>query len=167
MGAALLSASVASMGAETGQIVVSTDLKSEPFIDSKTLVNLPASSTVDVLKRQGGWFRVKPAGHGDGWVKLFAVKLNGAGSDGKGESGMSSLWNVAMKGRSGNSEVTGAAGIRGLNPEDMKNAQPAPEQMQKLESFSATKSQAESASRQGKLNKQNIDYIAETGGVKK
>lgn len=155
------------MAAESGLVLVNTDLKSEPFSDAKTLSALQANSTVDVMKRQGGWLQVKPTGNGEGWVKMVVIKLGGPGSAAKGESGVRSLWNVAMQGRSGNSDVTVANGVRGLTPEDMKNAQPAPEQVKKLEGFAATKSQAETTAKSGKLSKQNIDYIADVSGGKK
>lgn len=163
----LLSVSFASIAADSGQIIVSTDLKSEPFVDARTLANLPANSAVDVLKRQGGWMQVKPASNGQGWVKMTTVKLGGAGSAAKGDSGMTALWNTAVQGRSGNTGVTVATGVRGLSPEDMKNAQPAPDQVKKLDGYAANKSQAESTARSGKLNKQNVDYIADAkGGLK-
>lgn len=163
----LSSLNVAAMAAETGQVLVTTDLKSEPFADAKTLATLPGSSAVDVLKRQGGWMQVKPAGNGEGWVKLSALKLGGSGANAKGDSGMSALWNTAMQGRSGNTGVTVATGVRGLSPEDMKNARPAPEAVNKLNSFAAIRSQAEVAAKSAKLSKQNIDYLADAGGGKK
>jgi hypothetical protein len=159
----------AAMAAESGLVLVNTDLKSEPFADAKTLANLPSNSAVNVLKLQGGWMRVKPAGNGEGWVKMTAVKLGGAGTgaNAKSDSGMAALWNTAVQGRSGNTGVTVATGVRGLSPEDMKNAQPAPEQVKKLDGFAATKSQAESAAKSGKLSKQSVDYIADASGGKK
>lgn len=163
----LLSLSIASIAAETGQILVNTDLKNEPYADAKTLASLSGNSAVDVLQRQGGWLHVRPAGNSEGWVKLTAVKLGGATANAKGDSGMAALWNTALQGRSGNTGVTAANGVRGLSPEDMKNAQPAPEQVKKLENYAATKSQAESAAKSGKLSKQNVDYIADVGGDKK
>ncbi|OAJ70682.1 hypothetical protein A7976_03625 [Methylobacillus sp. MM3] len=165
--AVLLSISVASLAAEMGQTLVNTDLKSEPFADAKTLASLPGNSAVDVLKRQGGWMQVKPAGNSEGWVKMTAVKLGGATANAKGDSGMTALWNTAMQGRSGNTGVTVATGVRGLSPEDMKNAQPAPEQVKKLDSFAATKSQAESAAKSSKLSRRNIDYIVDASGARK
>lgn len=162
----LSSMSIASIAAETGQILVNTDLKSEPFADAKTLASLPGNSAVDVLKRQGGWMQVKPAGNGQGWVKMIAVKLGGAAAGTKGDSGMTALWNTAMQGRSGNTGVTVATGVRGLSPEDMKNATPSPDAVKKLDNYAATKSQAESAAKGAKLSKQNIDYLADAGGKK-
>lgn len=166
--ALLLAAStIAAHAAEQGQVLVSTDLKSEPYADAKTLATLQANSAVDVLKRQGGWMQVKPASSGEGWVKMTAIKLGGAGATAKSDSGMTALWNTATQGRSGNTGVTVATGVRGLSPEDMKNARPAPDQVQKLDGFAATKSQAESSAKSAKLSKQNIDYLAATSGGKK
>ena len=163
----LLSVSLAAIASEIGQTLVNTDLKREPFADAKTLASLPANSAVDVLKRQGGWMQVKPAGNSEGWVKMTAVKLGGATANAQGDSGMATLWNTAMQGRSGNTGVTVATGVRGLSPEDMKNAQPAPEQVKKLDSFASTKSQAESAAKSGKLSRQSVDYIVDASGARK
>ena len=85
----------------------------------------------------------------------------------KSDSGMTALWNTATQGRSGNTGVTVATGVRGLSPDDMKNARPAPDQVQKLDGFAATKSQAESSAKSAKLSKQNIDYLVATSGGKK
>lgn len=164
--ALVLSAPMAAGAAEPGLVLVAADLKSEPYTDAKTLSTLQANSSVDVMKRQGGWLQIKPAGNDQGWVKMTAVKLGGPGASAKGDSGMSALWNSAVQGRSGNTGVTVATGVRGLSPEDMKNAQPAPEQVKKLEAIAATKAQAEATAKSGKLSKQNIDYIADANGGK-
>lgn len=158
---------IAAHAAEQGQVLATTDLKSEPYVDAKTLATLQSNSAVDVLKRQGGWMQIKPASSGEGWVKMTAIKLGGPGAAAKGDSGMTALWNTATQGRSGNTGVTVATGVRGLSPEDMKNAQPAPEQVKKLDGFAATKSQAESNAKSGKLSKQNVDYLAQAKGGQK
>ena len=165
--ALLLAASgTAATAADTGQVLVTTDLKSEPYADAKTLGTLQSNSTVDVLKKQGGWMQVKPASISEGWVKMTTIKLGGPGGAAKGDSGMAAVWNSAMQGRSGNTGVTVATGVRGLSPEDMKNASPNPEAVKKLDSYAASKGQAESAAKSAKLSKQNIDYLAASGGKK-
>lgn len=163
----LAASSTAATAADTGQVLVATDLKSEPFADAKTLAMLQSNSTVGVLKRQGGWMQVKPVSAVEGWVKMTAIKLGGPGGAAKGDSGMTALWNAAAQGRSGNTGVTVATGIRGLTPEDMKNATPSPEGVKKLDSFAATKSQAESAAMSAKLSRQNVDYIVDANGARK
>lgn len=164
---AVLLTPLAGGAGEAGQTLAETSLMQEPFSDAKALAKLPANTAVEVMKRQGGWMQVKPATGGEGWVKLTAVKFGGPGAAAKGDSGLSALWNTATQGRSGNTGVTVATGVRGLSPEDMRNAKPAPEAVKKLDSFAATKSQAEVAAKSAKLSKRNIDYLADAGGGKK
>lgn len=155
----LLWISLVSSAAETGQTLVSAELKSEPYLDAKTLATLPANSPVEILKRQGGWLQVKPADGGDGWVKMAAIKLGGA-TDAKGDSGLSSLWNVAQGGRSGNTGVTVATGVRGLGTEELKNASANPEALKKMKGFAVSRNDAESYSGQVRLQRQKIAYLA-------
>jgi hypothetical protein len=154
---------------EAGQTLIKTDLKQEPFADAKTIATLDASTAVEVIKRQGGWMQVKPATGAEGWVKMTTIKIGGPGAAAKGDTGMTSLWNVASQGRSGNTGVTVATGVRGLSPEDMKNAKPAPDEVKKLDNYAASKSQAESSASKAKLASQKVDYLAEAkaaGGKK-
>ena len=158
---------LAGLAVESGQLLVDTELLQEPFADAKSLAKLKTNTAVEVLKRQGGWMRVKPAEGAEGWVKLSAIKLGGSGTPAKGDSGLGALWNSASQGRSGNTGVTVATGVRGLTPEDMKNAKPAPEEVKKLDSFAATKGQAESSARSAKLSKQSVEYLTDAAGGKK
>lgn len=148
---------------ETAQTLAGTELKSEPFIDAGTVATLPAGAAVEIVKRQGGWMQVKSAGGDSGWLKMTGVKLGGGSADAKGDSGLGALWNVARSGRSGSTGVTVATGVRGLSPEDLKNARPAPEAVKKLDSFAAAKKDAEAFAGKAALRRQTIDYIADAG----
>jgi hypothetical protein len=151
--------------AETGQLLVNTDLKSEPFSDSQTLGSLQSNSAVEILKRQGGWMQVKPAGGGEGWVKMTSVKLGGGAAGTKGDSGLGELWNVARSGRSGNTGVTVATGVRGLGAEDLKNAKPNPDAVKKLKSYAVSRPDAESFAGSARLQRQTPEYLpAKPGG---
>ncbi len=158
----LLAFSLVSAAAETGQTLVGAELKSEPYLDAKTLATLPASSPVEILKRQGGWMQVKSVDNTAGWVKMTAIKLGG-GTDAKGDSGLGSLWNVAQGGRSGNTGVTVATGVRGLGVEELKNAGANPEALKKMQGFTVSRSDAESYSAKAPLRRQTIDYLAKDG----
>lgn len=157
------------MAGESAQTLVDTDLMQEPYSDAKSLAKLKAHTAVEVLKRMGGWLQVKPSENPEGWLKLTVVKLGGAGAgaDTKGDTGLTALWNTATQGRSGNTGVTVATGVRGLSPEDMKNAKPNPEAVKKLGDFAVNKSQAEAAAKKAKLSKHDIDYFADAAGSKK
>ena len=147
---------------EAAQTLIKTDLKQEPFADAKTIATLDASTAVEVIKRQGGWMQVKPATGAEGWVKMTSIKIAGSVAAGKsGDSGLGSLLNVARSGRSGNTGVTVATGVRGLTPEDLKNAKPDPEAVKKLDTVATTKGDAESFAGKASLRRQIVEYIPE------
>ena len=147
---------------EVAQTVTAADLKGEPFVDAQTIASLPANTAVEVLSHQGGWIQVKPPAGSAGWIKMLSVKLTGA-SAGKGGSGLAELWNVGQTGRSGNTGVTVASGVRGLGAEDLKNAKPDPGAVKKLGDFAVSKSDAEQFASGASLNRQSIDYMAASG----
>lgn len=146
---------------ESGQTVTSVDLKVEPFSDANTLSNLAAKTVVDVLKRQGGWLQVKTVDGASGWVKMTGIKLDGAGTSKSGDSGLANAINMAQTGRSGNTGITVATGVRGLTPDDLKNAKPNPGEVTRLDSFTVTKAEAESFARSANVSRHSVDYLAE------
>lgn len=156
---------------ETAKTLLSVDLKQEPYADAATIANVPAATTVDVIKRRGGWVQVKPAGSASsdntaGWLKMTSIKY-GDTPAAKGESGWGSLLNVARSGRSGNTGVTVTTGVRGLSPEDLKNARPDTDAVKKLDSFPKGRSEAQTFASAGKLQGQQVEYIASTSITEK
>lgn len=145
---------------ESGQTLVSAELKSEPFLDAKTLATLPAGSAVEIGKRQGGWLQVKPAGNAAGWVKMTTIKLGGGAVNAKGDSGLAALWNAGQSGRSGSTGVTVATGVRGLGVEELKNASANPEALKKMQGYAVSRSDAESYASKVLLQRQAIEYLA-------
>lgn len=157
----LVLSSAASWGGDAAQTIASTGLKAEPFADAQTVGTLPANAAVEVLKRQGGWLQVKSADALSGWLKMTSVKLDSGGAAKSGSTGLVEAFKAAQTGRSGNTGVTVATGVRGLSPEDLKNAKPNPDEVKKLDSYAATKSQASSFASKAKLSSQQVDYLAE------
>ena len=157
---ALLSA--ASWGGDAGQTLAEVGLKGEPFADAQTVGTLPAKAAVEVIKRQGGWLQIKTAEGLSGWVKMTSIKLDGGGAAKSGNNGLVDAFKAAQTGRSGNTGVTVATGVRGLSPEDLKNANPNPDEVKKLDSFAATKSQTESLANKARLTSQKVEYLADS-----
>lgn len=163
---------VALQAAEAGRTLVAADLKQQPFVDAATLVNLPADTVLEVLRRQGGWMQVK-TGANEGWLKMTAVKLGTvAATPGKSGNSLSTLVNLATTGRSGSSGVTVTTGVRGLGQEELKNAQPDHEAVSRMSSFTAAKNEAAAFAAGAKLQSQTLEYLAApaaisatTGGV--
>lgn len=148
--------------AESGRLLVESDLKREPFIDAPTLQKLQLDSEVAIIKRQGGWMRVQPAAGESGWLKLVHLKL-APSSTAKGDDGLGALWHVARSGRSGNSAVTVSTGVRGLDAEAMKNARPDPAAVEKLKTYAALPAQAERFAEQASLQRRALAYLTADG----
>jgi hypothetical protein len=140
--------------AEAGTVIRATDLKQEPASDSATVAALAEQTAVEVLERKSGWIRVKAAS-GEGWVRMLALRLGGATTPKPGASGLSQMFNVARTGTSGTQVTTG---VRGLDAEQIANAQPNPAELAKLEKFAADRDAAAGFATQGKLSATAVAY---------
>lgn len=140
--------------AEPATVIRPAELKQEPASDAATLATLPESTAVDALERKGGWTRVK-AGAGEGWVRMLSLRFGGATAAKPGASGLSQAFNVARTGTSGTQATTG---VRGLDAEQIANAQPNPAELAKLQKFAADADSAATFASQGKLSPTSVAY---------
>jgi hypothetical protein len=109
---------------------------------------------VEVLERKSGWTRVK-AQPGEGWVRMLALRFGGTAPAKPGATGVTQLFNVARTGSSGTQVTTG---VRGLDAEQIANAQPNPAELAKLEKFAADRDTAADFAAQGKLSATPVAY---------
>ncbi len=138
--------------------VRSTEIKQQPYSDAATVAKLNENASVNIVSRQGGWVRITSKA-GNGWVKMLSLRSSSTATK-RGDSGLQSLFNV---GRSGSSGITVATGVRGLSEEDLKNAQPAPRELEKLQNYAVNKAKAEKFARDAKLKSQQLDYLPSNG----
>jgi hypothetical protein len=76
-----------------------------------------------------------------------------------GSDALSSVTSAFGFGRQRSQQATIATtGIRGLSPEDLKNASPDEAELRRMQSFRADQASAERFAREGKLAAQNVDY---------
>jgi len=144
---------------ETGYMIRQTEIKAQPAADADTVGVLRERSRVQVKRRQGAWLEITSEG-GSGWVRMLGVRM-GSASTSSSSSGLFSLMNVARTGSSG----TGiAAGVRGLDKEQIKNAKPNPAELQKLNDYAVSPDEAERFAAESNLAAQRIDYLAAEGG---
>ena len=141
-------------GAEPATLVRATDLKKAPATDAETVATLPENAAVEALERKGGWTRVK-AQAGDGWVRMLALRFGAPGEVKHGDSGLTQLFNAARTGTSGTQVTTG---VRGLDAEQLANAQPNPAELAKLQGFAADRAAAELFAAKGKLAATAVEY---------
>jgi len=135
-----------------------TELKDKASADAATVAQLPVDTPVKVLARGGGWTQVD-AGGKTGWVRVFHLRFPStvqAGSD--SGAGLSSIGAALGFGGGTNRKANLATtGIRGLSPEDLKNASPNPAELEKLHSYRVDKAAAERFARDAKLAAVKID----------
>jgi hypothetical protein len=138
--------------AEPATVIRATELKSEPAIDATTVAQLAESTAVETLERKGGWTRVKTKS-GEGWVKMLTLRYGGTAKS--GDSGFGRLFSVARTGSSGTTVTTG---VRGLDGDQIKTAQPNAAELKKLHGYAVDSHVASGFAASGKLAPQKVDY---------
>ena len=146
-----------SAAAETAVTTRETELKQEPFTDAATIATLPSKTTVEVLKRQGGWTQVKPPAAGQGWVKMLNLRF-GDGSAKSSGSGLSQLFNVARTGSSGTTVTTGVKGLD-ITKDTIQGASPNPAELKRMHGYSVSKAEALKFASSAHLQKQTVEYL--------
>jgi hypothetical protein len=140
--------------AEPATLIHAAELKRAPATDAETVAQLAANSAVDALERKGGWTRVKAAA-GEGWVKMLALRYSGPGEAKKGDSGITQLFNVARTGSSGTQVTTG---VRGLDEQQLANAQPNKAELARMSRFAARPEAAAAFAAKGHLAAKSVEY---------
>src|SRR5262249_14807231 len=135
------------------------ELKDKASADAKTVASLPENTSVKVVSRQGGWTRVDAAGQ-QGFVRVFHLRFPAtvdASSSGAGST-FAGLGSALGFGHSEKKANLATTGIRGLSPEDLKNAAPNAEALAKAHTYRADKPAAERFARDGKLATVPVDF---------
>ena len=135
-----------------------TELKDKASADAATVAQLPVDTPVKVLERGGGWTQVD-AGGKTGWVRVFHLRFPSTvqASDSSGSVGLGSIGSALGFGSSSRKANVATTGIRGLSPEDLKNASPNPAELEKLHSYRVDKPTAERFAREAKHVAVKID----------
>lgn len=137
-----------------------TDLKERPSAEARTIAPLAADAPVKVLARQGAWTQVE-AGTQRGWVRAFHLRFQSTvETSSGGAGGITSFFGFGARQAPTTSKVA-TLGIRGLTPEDFKNASPDPAALKKLQSWRSDRASAERFAKEAKLAPVAVAY---TGG---
>jgi hypothetical protein len=135
-----------------------TELKERAAVDARTVAPLPEGASLKVLERAGGWTRVDAEGR-QGWVRVFHLRFP-VTTQAATESGgvLGNVTSALGFGRERTRSATVATtGIRGLTPEDLRNASPDTAALAKLQSYRADKASAERFAREGRLAVVSVD----------
>jgi len=136
----------------------STELKERGAADARTVATLPENTAVKVLARSGGWTRVEAGGQA-GFVNVFHLRFSTTvESKSGGGNPFASVTSFLGGGRQTEKNATIATtGVRGLSPEDLKNASPDGAALAKAQSYRSDKPTAERFAREGKLTAVQVD----------
>jgi len=161
LAAVLLAAATLAGADEPATTSRATDLKDQGHADARTLASLPEGTPVKVTQRAGGWAKVEANGK-SGWVRVFHLRFatTAETTSSGGVGGMFSSLGSALGGSRQTSQKTTIAtvGIRGLSPEDLKNASPDAEALKRVQSYRADRNAAERFAKDGRLVDARVDY---------
>jgi hypothetical protein len=141
--------------AQSGTVVRKTDLRDKPFLDAAVIAPIAANTPIEIQANKGAWMQVKAANGQVGWIKLLNVRTSGGGTN----SSSLALGNVIKTGSSGQTVTTG---VKGLSAEQIKQAEPNAAEVEKMDSYASTQSEATRAAQQAKLTPQNVAALTTT-----
>ena len=135
-----------------------TDLKESASPDARTLASLAENTEVKVVARGGGWTRVESGGKA-GWVRVFHLRFPTTATTESSGGGLLTGISSAISGRSRTQQAgIQTVGVRGLSPEELKNASPDTEALRRMQSYRAETPAAERFAREGRLTEAQVDY---------
>ena len=138
-----------------GTVTKDDVIRAEPELASAAVGNVKTGATVHVLDRRGFWQRVEgPAGKG--WLKMSSVRLDSGVSAGAGLAAL-----ATGRGATGNLVTT--SGTRGISVEDLTDAVPDTDELQRLEDLSVTPEQAHAFSQEAGLTVREVSYVGPSG----
>ena len=129
-------------------------VRAEPRLDAPVTATLKQGTPGTVSARQGVWVQVNTAA-GSGWLFSFNVRFASTRSGAGGDSGAA----TRVVGPRRDVSVTATIGIRGLDEEDMRQARFDGAQLQRLDSYTATREASAAQAVQQGLEAVRVDYF--------
>jgi len=149
--------------AEPAQTIRDTDLQAQSQSDSAVIATLPGKTQLDVMQRKGAWSQVKTGTNQTGWVRMLNLRFDSTAAPAKSDStAISALTGLLSTGRTSNTGTV-TTGVKGLNEEDLKNAQPNPVEFQKMQQFTVDKSVGQTFAKNSKLTPNEVNYLPDDG----
>ncbi|WP_019615686.1 SH3 domain-containing protein [Psychromonas ossibalaenae] len=136
-----------SASAQQASTIIDAHLKTSPSIRSESIEFLKTDTSVIILERQGGWYRVETFPQLQGWLKMLWLRYSVTGTSDNGFS-------LLTEGGG----VTVATGIRGLSEEELEKGQGDPYAVNTLERFTVSPEQAKAFAKAGGLKKKHLPY---------
>ena len=150
-----------SQASDPGVAVRSCQLMSEPFKDARSVILLREGDTVEILKRKGGWLNVIAKGK-TGWVRMLYIRRGEGGAQASVATEASGVLGLAT-GRAGKGNVVAATGVRGLDEENLKEAEFNEKELRALKTFASSAKEAKAFAKQAG----RVTDLLKKKGVKK
>ena len=142
-----------------------TELREAPGDQSRSLGPLPAKAALTRLpQRQGAWVQVRTEKGVTGWLHMFDITTVGSASASSGSGagvlrGFTGLFGAGNAQPRNNSGTTATIGIRGLDSEDIANAQPNTRAVAQVEAMRVDEQQAKAFGLQAQFITHNVDAL--------
>jgi hypothetical protein len=99
--------------AQQTKAIKAVDLLAEPTVGAKKSGTLTVGQAISVLEKKGFWVKVQSSNQ-SGWVKLTDIELPNTVTK----------IDPLSTGRASGGNIVNTAGVRGLSPDELKNAKP-------------------------------------------
>lgn len=130
-------------------------LLTEPRNGAPVVAQLKQGTSGEVIARKGAWVNLK-TGAGTGWLFSFNVRFQAPGTA-AAPAGAGAKPGIIAGTQP--RRVTATIGIRGLDAEDLKAARYDEAQMRLLDSYAASKGDAQNAAQASGLSPARVEYL--------
>ena len=135
-----------------GTVSRASTLKAEPYFNATDTASVGVNAVVEIIERNGGWYRLKTTDGKLGWTRMSNVRLV--------ESSQSSVFGkwagLWQSGRSANTKAVATTGVRGLDEQDLANAQPNFTALDSLSQYASRSGDAAHFAHELKLQRQSL-----------
>lgn len=147
---------------EQGVVLRSCQMLSDHFKDAQVVASLNEGDTVEILNRKGGWLEVSGQGQ-TGWVRMLSIRRGAPGAKASAATEASDVLDMAS-GRAGSGNIMAATGVRGLDEEELKEAEFNEKELEALTSYGSSPQDAWHFAEEAGLAKQTVPYLRPTDG---
>ncbi|MEJ5990679.1 SH3 domain-containing protein [Ramlibacter sp. PS3R-8] len=139
-----------------------TDLRDAPGDKGRSIAALPAQAAVARTgERQGPWVQVRTDAGATGWVHLFDIGPASAAKEGGSTTGNALRGVTGLFGGNRQTQTGSTAGIRGLDAQDLANAQPNPGAVTRMEGLRQSEADARTFARNADLRTATVEALPE------
>lgn len=147
---------------DQGVVLRPSQMLSDPFKDAPVVASLNEGDSVEILNRKGGWLEVSSQGQ-TGWVRMLSIRRGAPGAKASAATEASGVLDMAS-GRAGSGNIVAATGVRGLDEEDLKEAEFNEKELEAFKSYGSSPQDARHFADEAGLAKQTVPYIRPTDG---